>query len=323
MAEKTKVLFIGGEGRSGSTILESLLVATPGTCGVGELKNLFERGVAGGEYCGCGDRVATCELWSEVGRRLVGGWETETGQELIEFFTRVNDRSQLPVILSGRGPMVARARSVLSVLYPMIADLTGASVIVDSSKHPAWAYLLAGTDTVDMRVVHLVRHPSGVALSWSIPVVRPQADGGTGDQVMPAHSPVEVAIRWDIFNRLFGRLARRSVPTVLVRYEDYVDNVEDAVRACLELAGLTFDESTLEMGTGHGIAGNPLRLALEHEKIACDDRWVRQLSEATHALVSAITWPVRSSYGYRYDRSAPVAAMAKQVSERPFAPVLS
>ena len=43
MGLPTCVLFIGGEGRSGSTVLERLLAAQPETCAVGELKNLFER----------------------------------------------------------------------------------------------------------------------------------------------------------------------------------------------------------------------------------------------------------------------------------------
>ncbi len=159
---RTRVLFIGGEGRSGSTVLERLIATHPQTCAVGELKNLFERGVGHDELCGCGKPVVACELWSEVGRRLIGGWETEAGRELVQFFTRVNHRLLLPLILSGRGAMVARARSVLALLYPIIAELTGSSVIVDSSKHPAWAYLLAGTRQIDLRVVHLVRHPSGV-----------------------------------------------------------------------------------------------------------------------------------------------------------------
>ena len=38
---------------------------------------------------------------------------------------------------------------IAGVLYPLIAEVSGASVIIDSSKHPAWAYLLAGTETVD------------------------------------------------------------------------------------------------------------------------------------------------------------------------------
>ncbi len=305
MDTTTPVLFIGGEGRSGSTVLERLVATHPETCSVGELKNLFERGVGHEELCGCGRPVLECELWSEVGRRLVGGWETPAGRELVEFFTAVNHRLQLPKIVAGRGYMVERARSVLAELYPMISDLTGSSVTVDSSKHPTWAYLLAGTPGIELRVVHLVRHPSGVVHSWSRPVVRPHARNGLGDQVIPAHSPLEVSIRWDVFNGLFRQLAHR-VPTVVVRYEDYAEDTERAVRACWDLAGLEFKASPLRLDNGHGIAGNPSRFSTELSHIRRDDQWVGQLSPVKHALVSGITWPMRTAYGYRFDRSDPV-----------------
>ena len=305
MGSRTRVLFIGGEGRSGSTLLERLIAAFPGTCAVGEMKNLFERGVGHDELCGCGKPVLACELWSEVGLRLVGGWETPAGHELVEFFTEVNHRLQLPRMVIGRGAMVERARSVLAVLYPMVAELTGSSVIIDSSKHPSWAYLLAGTPGIDLRVVHLVRHPSGVVHSWSRPVVRPHAGDGRGDRVMPAHSAVEVCIRWDVFNVLFRRLARR-VPTVVIRYEDYVDDTDGALRTCLGLAGLDFVRRPTEVGSGHGIAGNPSRFTADVSRISRDDQWVVQMGRARHALVSAMTWPIRAGYGYRFDRSAPV-----------------
>ncbi len=122
---------------------------------------------------------------------------------------------------------------------------------------------------------------------------------------MPAHSPLEVSVRWDVFNELFHHLAKR-VPTVVVRYEDYVEDTDGALRACLGLAGLSFDGRPVTMSTGHGIAGNPSRFATNLAKITRDDQWVDQLGRARHLLVSAITWPMRSAYGYRSDRSAPI-----------------
>lgn len=313
---RTKVLLIGGEGRSGSTVLERLLAANPDTCAIGEVKYLFERGVGSGELCGCGKPVPECELWSEVGRRLVGGWDTDEGRDLVRFFTRVTKPRYLAIAVAGRGAMVRRARAVLAELYPLIAELTGASVIIDSSKHPSWAYLLAGIETVDLRVVHLVRHPSGVVQSWSRPVTRPQAAGGTGEQLMPAHSAAEVAIRWDIFNRLYLRLARRRVPTVLVRYEDYVEDIDDTIRACMGLVGLSHEAEPIAMRRGHGIAGNPSRFADDGETIAVDNRWITEMSGAKHAMVSAMTWHQRAQYGYRFRRSMPVRPLLRHVDGR-------
>ncbi len=315
-AGRTKVLFIGGEGRSGSTVLERLLAVRSGTCAIGEAKYLFERGIGNRELCGCGASVPECELWSVVGKELCGGWDSPRGRELVEFFTAVDRRTNLPKIVRGRGEMVRRARGVLAELYPLVAELSGSSVVIDSSKHPGWAYLLAGTETVDLRVVHLVRHPSGVVQSWSRPIARPQVGSGTGEEVMPAHAPAEVAFRWDLFNRLFHRLARKGVPTVLVRYEDYVGGVEQTLRACFGLVGLDYEPGPLTMGGGHGIAGNPARFADGAVKISVDERWVSELGKGRHALTSAMTWRLRRAYGYRYSRSAPIRPMLRHADGR-------
>ncbi len=299
----TRVLYIGGEGRSGSTVLEGLITDRPGVCGVGEAKYLFTMGVANGELCGCGAPVLDCPLWREIGVELAGGWGTPEGKELVHFFGEVNRLGNLPIVLSGRGAMVARARAVLGAMYPMIAERTGAQLIVDSSKHPGWAYLLAGVPTIDLRVVHLVRHPSAVVYSWSQPVARPTAAASAAEHFIPAHRPTEVAIRWDIFNSLFHRLEHRGVPTLRVRYEDYVEDLGGVLDACLAFAGVTGSDAVGGAPAQHGIAGNPSRFAPAGTSITRDDRWVTGLAPRTHALVSGLTWPVRARYGYRADRT--------------------
>src|SRR5438067_9142701 len=51
-------------------------------------------------------------------------------------------------------------------LYRAIADVTGAKVVVDSSKRPSDAALLPLLEGVDPYFIHLVRDPRAVAFSW-------------------------------------------------------------------------------------------------------------------------------------------------------------
>ena len=51
-------------------------------------------------------------------------------------------------------------------LYRAIATVTGARVIVDSSKLPSYLAVLRGVDGLDVRTVHLVRDPRAAAFSW-------------------------------------------------------------------------------------------------------------------------------------------------------------
>jgi hypothetical protein len=124
---------------------------------------------------------------------------------------------------------------------------------------------------------------------------------------------LEVIVRWNIFNRLFHHLAHQSVPTVLVRYEDYPKDVEETLRACIGMVGLRYAPRPISMKSGHGIAGNPSRFADEGEKIVVDERWVTEISSVKHAVVCAMTRRVRGAYGYRLNREDPVRPIPRHV----------
>src|SRR5713101_2080953 len=52
---RPRILYLGGLGRSGSTLIERLLGELPGVCAVGEVVHMWRRGVVEGERCGCGE----------------------------------------------------------------------------------------------------------------------------------------------------------------------------------------------------------------------------------------------------------------------------
>lgn len=70
------VLFIGGWGRSGSTLVDRLTGRLDGVVAVGELRDVWQRGVVEDRLCGCGQRFSACPFWQEVGQRAFQGWAT-------------------------------------------------------------------------------------------------------------------------------------------------------------------------------------------------------------------------------------------------------
>jgi hypothetical protein len=64
----TRLVYIGGFGQSGSTLLESLLTANPQVVACGEIANGFE-GRTGRELkCSCGKLAKDCPVWSAFAR---------------------------------------------------------------------------------------------------------------------------------------------------------------------------------------------------------------------------------------------------------------
>ena len=67
VAGSTQVLYIGGMGRSGSTLLAYLLGQLQGYVVAGELKFIWQNGIRDNELCGCGAPFRECAFWQGVG----------------------------------------------------------------------------------------------------------------------------------------------------------------------------------------------------------------------------------------------------------------
>src|SRR3712207_4624499 len=96
------VLYLGGLGRSGTTVLERVLGELPGACSVGELVHLWQRGVLDDETCGCGEPFSRCPFWSEVGRRAFGGWDPALAARMEELRPRVDRTRFIPKLIAPR-----------------------------------------------------------------------------------------------------------------------------------------------------------------------------------------------------------------------------
>jgi len=64
------VLYIIGEGRSGSTLLDMLLGQVDGFESVGELRFVWSRGKRDNQRCGCGEDFNSCHHWNKVVKRF-------------------------------------------------------------------------------------------------------------------------------------------------------------------------------------------------------------------------------------------------------------
>ena len=112
---RTRVLFIGGLGRSGTTLLERLVSELPGVCGLGEVVHLWERALRDDERCGCGRAFSQCPFWVAVGERAFGGWDQVDAAEVIRLKHRVDRNRYLPLLAL---PRLARGRRAGAVRAP-------------------------------------------------------------------------------------------------------------------------------------------------------------------------------------------------------------
>ena len=111
-ADGVTVLYIGGLGRSGSTLLDLMLGQVPGLCAVGELSYLWAR--SDDDLCGCGERFAACAFWKQVGQEAFGGWEQVDRSEIAKLRSIVDRNRRISSPLPARRPPV-RPRVTLCI----------------------------------------------------------------------------------------------------------------------------------------------------------------------------------------------------------------
>lgn len=306
-AGQMRVVFIGGQGRSGSTLLERALGQLPDVVSVGETVHLWDRGLRDNELCGCGQPFSACPFWSEVGQLAFGGWDRFDADDAVELRFSVDRNRYLPLLIK---PSLSRSfqrrhqqyLDRLHRLYEAISEVSGARTIIDSSKHASYALLLSRLPGIDLRLLHVVRDSRAVAHAWTKTVARPEAGG----LPMPVYGPAKAAVLWDVQNAVIEQL-RRTHDYQRVRYEDFVRAPKDVLLDAARFAGIDDDSavlsmmegSTLSLGPSHTVAGNPMRFVSGEVTIRSDETWQREMPAGRRRLVNALTLPLQRHYGYR------------------------
>lgn len=308
MGDRPAIVYLGGFGRSGSTLVERVLGAVPGWCNVGELVDLARAVARTDERCGCGAPFSRCSFWIEVGRRAFGGWTPELLDRLVTLHRGAARQRHLPALVAapGRVPAGLRdLRSAYTALYRAVAQVSGAEVIVDASKGPALGLALAGSDDLDVRLLNVVRDPRAVAWSWSRQVDRPHTMGEPGE--MWRIGTRRSATQWAALQLEVAVMTRLSrVRSARLRYEDFVaDPVTTLARATATL-GLPVSASdlpvvgpgTVRLGSSHGLSGNPSRFRSGDVQLRVDAEWATAMPVTDRAVVTGITLPLLAAYRY-------------------------
>lgn len=295
------VLCITGWCRNGSTIIGNILNEVPGFFHVGELHFLWKNaaGMGANNRCGCGSALPACPFWSAIlplGRPA----GVAAGDFAAEVIRRqracVRTRHTWRVLRGGPDSRDLREHAALMALsYRAIAERSGARVIVETSKMPGEAALLANLDSIAPRFVHLVRDPRATAESWRLPkqyVYALPAGVSTG--------------YWTGFNLAAQAITRRYPHwSARLRYEEFIADPDAVIGGLLEFCGSDPDLSPLrgravELHVNHTVTGNPDRFRTGLTEIRdTDDQWRAGLRPAARLAAASLSWPLRRRYGYR------------------------
>jgi len=297
----TKVLYIAGWGRSGSTLLDQMLGEVDGWFSCGELHFVWRS-----LPCGCGVPVHECDFWRPLLETALDGRVGEGSEEMMRIQQRHLGASPLHLLRirsAGAESPQARYAEVLAELYAGTAERAGARVVVDSSKLATDAYLASCLTDTDLYVVHLIRDPRATAYSWGRHKLEDPSDP---DSYFGRLSPTRSSAYWLRRNAVIETLLRPRLGDryLRLRYEDFVRDPREAVGTVLSLVGegdaeLPFvDERTVVLRGNHTVAGNPLRFSSGTCRVRADDEWRDAMEPRRRRLATLPAAPLMPRYGY-------------------------
>lgn len=297
---KTKVLFIAGWGRSGSTVIANILGSHPSIQNLGEVRYLWDRAAIENRTCGCGEAFSTCDLWAS---HVKTATENCTPVQYRDTIGSRGKWRQLKALLFSRAAKqyyvdeeqkLNNQNSILSD----ISEVSAVPVLIDASKTPLQAINYLKDPRIEVFVLHLVRDPRAVALSWKRSKERKE---GVSGELMPQYSIGKSIIFWNALNLLCLRL-RKLVGKhnyTYLSYEEFVQAPQTTINSILNevelpTSGVKWENYKKPFVTeSHSISGNPIRHRLGTIEIKEDDAYKTELSGVLKATILLLTSPTK------------------------------
>ncbi len=273
------VIYIIGDRRSGTTLLDYLLSVSDDTVSVGEMSLLdyyYSKKRYSDKYkfhalddfkCTCGKYIVECVFWGKVLKRFMkynSDLVTKCSVvRLYEFLSRVYRVKDLKkyVICNNK-----RSLDNHIILYEIIYELSGKINIVDSSKDIEMAIAMNDRKDLDARYIYVERSVLDVYRSkvkWRKKV---------NDKILV--SEMFKTFLWTMFVRIKNRFLLKQLPENLLyklKYNDLVcGNVEKKIKDIYDKFGVELKDYVvpieMDMTDFHNIAGTPNRFSVRKIK---------------------------------------------------------
>ena len=264
-----KLIYIGGYGRSGSTLLEYLLTAHPDVVACGEVERHLRR-FGRKKICTCGRPMQDCPVWAD--------FRHKTGR--VKGF----DHVQLTLALLKH----------VSPRYKVMVDSSKTSGSPAFDLFPLWRKLGA-----DFLLVQIVRDARGVSWSAMRTALRPKKK--RKDYRLTA--ALRATFGWMAANLACEAFRwRHPENTMRVYYEDLVRAPEKVVGEILErvvLASPVSLDNIAGNDNRHQLHGNAMRFKpLLPSELKEDVAWKTAMPKVYRRLVSVLCWPLLRRYRY-------------------------
>jgi len=303
---KLDIIYIGGYGRSGSTIVDLVIGNSRSVLSVGELAHVFEAWAGVQKDCSCGRPVCKCDFWREVREKFeVLSGERGNLDARAMFENQLSIESQkgfISVLLGVKSKREQEAyRKRQSALFHALREVGSGSLVLDSSKSARLcagrAYTLYRLAGLSVKVIHLVR--DGRAVIWSVM---------KGSNRKLEHREQDARLSFPLWRAIYGWLTANLAvflqsslmpkgAVLRVLYEDLTRNPERELTRIGRFLDIDLSEviagikSRKLLTARHNLSGNRLR----HEGVMAiteDREWEGRLPGWMRVIYWVFCWPV-------------------------------
>lgn len=300
-SQPTKLLYVVGSGRSGSSLFDVLMGAHPMVSSAGEVHRLCLDPAT--RVCACGSTLDDCDRWESVRRVLAHRLGVNLPSwSLFKVSHDAYDHSGISHAIAGAmclapirpDGILSRANSTLGhlrasaaaswELFDAMTAAEGTQMVVDSTKTAARMRFLAAARPRDIYVLHLVRDGRAVAASEM------RRTGSTMRQS---------ATTWRNTLAKTDLMLRRipSAQKMELKYENLCADPLNSINSVLRFAGLTEFTELHIPDTFHTIPGNPMLLT-GIDSIRLDTQWKSQLDSGHLTEFSRVASRTMRRHGY-------------------------
>jgi hypothetical protein len=296
-----KVLYIGGAGRSGSTLLDMIIGNTQDAVSVGEVKHFFEYFSNGSIRCGCGLLLPDCSFWKGIVQAAGFSREEVALASELNKFNRTRNFWKFGRQLRS-DPALDTLCSYFSRLYSAILEMSGKVLLIDNSKSPSHLLLLRQVARIEVHLLHLLRHPVAVGYAWN---ERTKNDPAVEGTTMQKRGILPSVFRWALENELIAQQKNWVAGYFRLRYEDFVGAPKIKLVEALVDLGLKDISQQVDkvlrspsIDRTHSIRGNPVRFHEGKLKIMDDSKWRTRIPAWKKVTLVFLIYPWMRKFGY-------------------------
>jgi len=273
-----------GAGRSGTTLLATLLNSNPKIQTIGEMHQ-FANHLIDNKECSCGKKLSECDFWKKI---IANINLDKNNLKRIQLINKQKEAHKNILFLLIKSKPDLEYLEFQDHVLEIIYNKCKGKILLDSSKYIARYLLLKKSAILNVKGIYVVRDVRGVVNSFQKQVQTPKA-------------PLKTIMYYNLINFFAQILCTIDRKIIKVRYEDLM---ESPLPTLNKIYSHVFEENIKEdllpdfFEMPHIIGGNRMKKK-SSVKIVSDNQWETNISRFGQVIYYVLALPTMMLNKYK------------------------